>query len=106
MLEEEVNLDECLIRHGCNIEMIGYPSTTDQPDHPPPGLFTWSLGYFKVDVALPLHPFLVSITNAFELALDQLTSNSYQFLCEIYVACVDLQVPEPIPHQVSIIFEL
>lgn len=61
---------------------------------------------FKLGFSLPMHPFFLEVLGYFDLALIQLTSNSYRMSACIYVLYSEQLKPQLSPRKLCYLYEL
>ena len=57
----------------------------ERPHHPPRGYMTFSEMILKMEVFLPLHPFIVQVLNYFVIVPFQLPPNSHHLIVSFYI---------------------
>ena len=74
--------------------------------HPADGLAAISEEIFKGGGRIPLHPFIRSVLDHFEIAPMQLTPNAYVIAVAMYIACCESSLGEPTAVELGISYYL
>lgn len=77
----------------------------DRANTLPPGYFVWMMLYMKCGSSLPYHRFFVCFLNTHKMALAKLAPNGYNLMVAIFVICHDLDLAEPLPLFIRLMYE-
>ncbi|PON72087.1 hypothetical protein PanWU01x14_069290, partial [Parasponia andersonii] len=82
------------------------PMEFNRPHTPPRGLTSFSEVVLKCGVHLPLHPYIKSIIDYYEVVPFQLTPNTYRYMVGLYILYHKLGLETPSPEEFAWFYQV